>query len=206
MRVFSTKIKILIPAIIILLGCFSCQTALKLFLRIKEPKQFVDNEEREEYYEPFMEKTPKYYSSLKIYTVSDTTALMSFVRKYTSYPMIVIQNKRTDSIYKLDCFEDIKWIVEHVNSNKLAYLNRMLKYDLSGNPNQYDDIKKLVKNNTVTWYESYDSTGTDNNKWDVYMASGTFMGKKLRRMSLPVTEIKNIGDFHIIDLSVNKKP
>ncbi len=189
--------KILIPAVFILLGCFSCQTALKLFLRIKEPKQFVGNEEREEYYEPFMEKTPKYYSSLKIYTISDTTALMAFMRKHTSYPMVIIQNTETDSIYKLGCFEDMKWDVENINKEELDYL-------IPGKQNQYNDIRELLKNHAIIWHESYDSTVTHTNKWDVYMVSATFFGKKLRRMSLPVTEIKNIDNFNIIDLSVNE--
>lgn len=190
----SKKVKIFIPAIFILLGCFSCGTVLKWALRMKTPKALVSDQDRTAFYRPFTEKKP-YYNSLKIYTLSDTATFTDFLSKSRSFPMILIKNIQTDSIYSLSCFEDITWDIENIHENDFTYLTPAAE-------SVYQDLFSLLEpDKSVVWYQTTSDINKDDYEWDVYLGSGIFLGKKLRRLILPVTELKNIREFNIIDLS-----
>lgn len=68
----TKKIIFIALTFLFVFGLFSCQTALKLFLRIKDPEkhEFVSNVERSEYYKPFIDKDSTNYSIFSIYLKS----------------------------------------------------------------------------------------------------------------------------------------
>lgn len=185
-----------------MLGLFSCQPAIKLFLRVKDPSKhrYVNNKDRLEYYQPFLEKTPQYYSFLNLYTITDTSTIQKFMKQHPSYPMIIVQDRKTDSLYRISCFEDVEWDVEHLDKRKsLTSLYRAKREN-------YTDVQKLLKENVSLWRQEEQNVIQDSIKnWNVYMVSGIFLGKKIRKMTLPIMELKNVNEFNIIDLSVNKE-
>ncbi|MDT0293052.1 hypothetical protein ACFQ3R_09745 [Mesonia ostreae] len=187
------KIKNLILICLIILGFFSCQPALKLFLGIKNPQLFLSNEERMEYYQPFAEKT----DALIVYSLRDNLALTKAAESYTTYPLIYAKNKKNDSIYKLNCFEDISWDVENINKKEYSNLVTAKKDSLN-------IIIQMIEANSKLVYQPDTSRLNDTLMWDIYMVSGTFLGNKLRKRMLPVADINSIHSFNILDISLDK--
>lgn len=130
----------------------------------------------------------------------DTTHLKTYMKKHVSYPMIIVQNTKTDSIYRLSCFDDMKWDINELNEGNPEYLYK-------ADPETYKDVKSLIEENHVNlWYsQSGNKLIEDSKKWNIYFVSGIFLGKKLRRLSFPATNLKDVDQFNIIDLSVNKE-
>lgn len=183
--------KILICVIILVF--FSCQPALKLFLGIKNPKFSLSNEERMEYYEPFAEKI----DVLLVYSLKDSLALKKAADSFDTYPIIYIKNRKNDSIYKLSCFEDIAWDVENIN--KIEYSDLV-----KAEQNNFKLVHQMIENNSKLVHRSDIQKVRDTLNWDIYMVSGTFLGKKLRKRMLPVSEINSIHSFKILDISLDK--
>lgn len=170
----------------------SCSPMAKLYFGIKDPKVYESNENRLEYYKPFYEEEK---TKVTIYTLKDTTALLTALRSFT-FPRIYIQNKTTDSIYKLTCFDDIKYDIEYINNNKLSEL-------YPADTAEVYLLKKFITENTKLNYTANETL--PEKEWDIYLVSGTFLGKKIRKRTLPISTINGLNQIKIVDLSINKE-
>jgi len=176
------------------LGFFSCQPVLKLFLGIKNPNFTLSNEERKEYYQPFIvEKKEEVF----IYALKDTSSLNKAGGTFTSYPSIYAKNRENDSVYLLNCFEDISWDVENINKKDYSHLT-------IADSVKFNALTQLLELHSELVHTPNEFLKKDTlNIWSVYMVSGTFLGKKLRKRMLPVVNINALHKLEILDISLS---
>lgn len=192
----SKKIFIKTPAILILLGFFSCQSLVRMYLGVDtSPQLSINNSQRMEYYNPFVQHSKK--TTLTIYTILDTTALINAFQTFQNYPGIYLKDNLNDNVYILNCFEDVEWDVQNINSGNLENL-------VKANKKSFDSLIYFISNKSEIVYHSTPSPKIDkNNRWNLYMISGLFLGKKLRKRSLPILNIQGLKSFQLLDLSIN---
>ncbi len=178
--------------VILPLSLFSCQLTLKTFLGIKDFKQHVSEENRLEYYNGFIENNDY---NLKIYTFKEQDSLFSFLIKQNNFPLIVVNNLESKEKYRLSCYEDVSYDVELLNKNELI-VNQDSIQDI------YGLINKTIKQNLKISYNNEKTV--QNPKWDIYIVSGTFLGKKLQKKTLEISKLNNINTINIIDMSMEK--
>lgn len=180
-----------ITALLVLsVSVFSCQPLLRAYLGVKKPTLVVSQNERMEYYSPYFEG--KNFKT-EIYTLADTTGFHVF--DSLMFPKLFLKNRHTDALYLFNCYEDMGYDVDNFNSGKEEELTK-------GNQKELDYIKRTM-DKYGRKIHSINDTITTGGDWDLYMANVTFMGKKLRRMSLPLSEIEGLNRFIIFDLSID---
>lgn len=186
------KNKIYIKGFILLslLAFTSCSPIAKIVLGIKDFKTYVSNEERFEYYKPFLELQNGKYS---VYTFKNWEGIQA-VFDSVHVPRIYVENTVTDSVYVLSCYEDIVADIEDINNDKLDMVS-------IANKKEFINFKNIIDTSTVL--TSSEKEIKRNEKWKVYLIHGTFMGKKLRKKTLPVTSIKSLQEMLIIDTSID---
>ncbi len=170
----------------------SCQTLVFAYYGIKNPNKAISKEKRFAYYEPFT-SNPKI--DVKLYALSDTTKWTNIFQKLEGYsfPMIYLRNNRTDSLYSISCYEDIKWEINLINDDNL-------QYTYSGDEEKMAHIKKIITDKAEPLYDSKKQSLTSA-KWDIHIVSATFLGKKLRKRMLPIFTLKGLGAITILDIS-----
>ncbi|QTY27828.1 hypothetical protein [Flavobacterium sp. CS20] len=174
------------------LSLFSCQLTLKALLGIKDFNQYVTQDNRLEYYEGFLENNDY---SLKIYTFKEEDSLFSFLKKQNNFPFIVVNNLESNQKYRISCYEDVSYDVELLNNNNLSVNQDSIT-------NTYSFIDKTIKQNLKITYNKEKTV--QNPIWDIYIVSGTFLGKKLQKRTLGITKLNNIKTINIIDMSMEK--
>ena len=178
--------------VILPLSLFSCQLTLKAFLGIKDFKQYVSEEDRLEYYNGFIENNQY---SLKIYTFKEQDSLFGFLKKQKNFPFIIVNNLESNKKYRLSCYEDVNYDAELLNKNELT-VNQDSIQDI------YELINKTIKQNLKISYNKEKTV--QNPKWDIYIVSGTFLGKKLQKRTLGIRKLNKINSINIIDMSMEK--
>lgn len=189
-RIWS-KIKKTILLIVLVFFLCSCQTLIFAWYGIKKPEKAVSKKERIAYYEPFI---TNHEVDVKLYALSDTTEWFKTFQSFKGYsfPMIYLKNYDTDSLYSLNCFEDVKWEINLINDNNLDYT------DL-GDEENASHIKKIVANKSELLFNSKKTASHKTSKWSVQIVSATFLGKKLRKRMLPIFELKGL-DLSLIHI------
>lgn len=160
----------------------------KAEITIRPESEIID------YYTPFI-KDNKY--KLKIYILSNYNSANKAVNNF-GVPRIFIKNRVTNLVYELDCFEDIQDNINDINNNVID------EYVIVKNKEEYENIEEFINGtqSSKLIYSSGESNG--NKKWDVYMSYATFFGKKLRKLTLPVTGLNDINEIIILNLSFHK--
>ena len=69
---------------------------------------------------------------------------------------------------------------------------------------QYLENKKIIEENFEVTNSIKPRIEGDYKKWDILYVGGSFLGKKLRKRSLPAFKIEGLSNVSIVDLSVNK--
>lgn len=179
---------------IIILSLTSCQPILKIFLGIKEPKIELKNSERLKYYQPFFNKNSKITS---IYSLNDTLKLKEAFKDFNDFPIVYIENLDDEKVYYINCYDDTQDKIEDINSNKLPS-------SIKSNDSVFIKIEKYLDKLNSKKVQEIKNDELPYGKWNVYLVSGTFLGKKLRKRTLPIINLKEINSFKILDLSVNK--
>ena len=177
---------------ICLISANSCQTLAKAYFGIKNPKVYGDPEKREKYYEPFYENKPHL---VNLYTIADTSTWVPTFEKL-HVPRVLLKNNITDTVYVLSCFEDIAYDVELLNAKKYGKVYKADSFEFS-------KVQDAFKNTAVKSYTV--NEGYNKGEWDAYLIYGTFMGKKIRRRTLPITELNGLRSINILDVSVDKE-
>lgn len=191
---FKKKINYFIIILILTVFSFySCQTILKSYLGIKNPQPVLSNTERLEYYKPYIEISD---SNFELFVVKELDTLLNTFNKHQSYPLIFIQDSTIEDgdVYLLNCFEDVSYSIEDINSGNLEEVPKGKKTELS-------DLKSYLDINTEVTYSNYIDK---NRKWNVYVVSATFLGKKLRKRMLSIMKLQDLNKVSILDLSVNE--
>ncbi|MCF1421790.1 hypothetical protein [Mangrovimonas futianensis] len=173
---------------------FSCQPIIKVITGVKNPTILLDNSERLKYYSPFFE-THSY--PIKIYALKDTTALKNGFSTFKSYPQIYLNHRKTNTTYFLNCYDDLElYIKEDINEKKYENLYQVANDSLT-------NLKDFIEEYSTIVYQK-EHLNSNSNVWDVFIVSGTFLGNKIRRKSLPLTQIEDLNYMYILDLSINK--
>ena len=85
----------------------SCQTLVKTYMGISDPKMEVESGKRLKYYKPLYEGKEH---ETQILTVANQDAYINTFQT-VSFPEIYLHNRITDSLYVLSCFEELKYNV-----------------------------------------------------------------------------------------------
>lgn len=172
-------------------GFQSCQSLLKSYTGIKNPEIEINSQERLDYYQPYTESTN---TKVAMYAFLDIKTLQNGFNTFKNYPNIIIKNNSTHKIYKLNCYDGLNLYIEDINNNNYTDLLEVKEKDLQ-------DILKFIENGTEIVFKKHEIT---QKRWDVYLVSGTFLGEKLRKKSLPITQINDLNQLTILDLSITK--
>jgi hypothetical protein len=179
----NKKIKYFIIIALTLFSLYSCQTILKAYTGIKNPKLELSSDERLEYYNPFIENSDSNFE------------LINTFNKYQNYPLIFIQDRTIENdIYLLNCFEDVSYNIENINMNNFEGI-------IKGKTSELSDLKAFLDTNAEVTYSNFIDK---NKKWNVYIISGTFLGNKLRKRMLPIMQLQDLNKVLILDLSTNE--
>jgi hypothetical protein len=147
-----------------------------------------------DYYAPFLQDD-KYVS--KVYILSNYDSAQDALNSFGT-PRVFLKNRVTGVLYELDCFEDLQANIDDINNNAADdYIVLKNKQDLFSLEEFVNDKKssKMI-------LSSGESKGVK--KWDVYISYATFLGKKLRKLTLPVTGLNDINEVVILNLSFHK--
>lgn len=192
----------LIPVCLCILGFWSCQTLATMYSRVKQPKMEMTNTERLNYYEPFLSDT----ATVQIYALKDTTAVLKAFNRDFDLPLVFVENTQTHQVYKFEnCFDDLKYQVQDINT---GHLNDSILEPITKENDSlyqiYHEWKSFVPDQSKLVYSSKSTDTTSQKEWKIYWISGAFMGKKFRRLTLPIREIKNTKSLTILDMSMDK--
>lgn len=128
----NKKIKYFIIIALTLFSLYSCQTILKAYTGIKNPKLELSSDERLEYYNPFIENSD---NNLELFLVKEMDTLINTFNKYQNYPLIFIQDRTIENdIYLLNCFEDVSYNIENINMNNFEGI-------IKGKTSELSDLK-----------------------------------------------------------------
>lgn len=178
--------------LLLFLSFASCQTLVKTYMGISNPKMEVESNKRLKYYQPLYEGKEH---ETQILTVTNQDAYIKTFQTVSSIPEIYLHNRVTDSLYVLDCFEDLKYDVEDFNNGLWHELSKPER-------KSYDAAKNIIKEAVQVYSVNKD---VQKGEWDVYMMYGTFMGKKLRNRLVPLTTLNGLNKMVILDVSVDKR-
>src|SRR5690606_22865261 len=189
---FNKKINYFIIIALTLFTFYSCQTILKAYTGIKNPKLELSSDERLEYYNPFIENSD---NNLELFLVKEMDTLINTFNKYHNYPRIFIQDRTIENdIYLLNCFEDVSYDIENINMNNFEGI-------IKGKTSELSDLKDFLDTNAQVTYSNFIDK---NKKWNVQIISGTVLGNKLRKRMLPIMQLQDLNKILILDLSTNE--
>ena len=179
----------------------SCQPVLQLFTGVKSNIEiYQTNEERQAYYAPLISAVDE--ANVKIYTLKDKEldSIIGTINTLAkSMPLIYLKNIESKDLYRLSCYEDINYDIENImNETYKRYISK------DSIEQQYLENKKIIEENFEVTNSIKPRIEGDYKKWDILYVGGSFLGKKLRKRSLPAFKIEGLSNVSIVDLSVNK--
>ncbi|WP_121665692.1 hypothetical protein [Mesonia aquimarina] len=180
----------------LILGVTSCQPILKAVTGIRNPKFEMTQVERMEYYQPLIAEN--YETKITAFANWEDLQKGFNIANASGYPNLFIKNLETQKIYRLDCYEDLEENIEEINQQDYSYVEEKQE-----ETEYFYKIDSLSSNSTEVVYHNLPIQPTKEKTWDVIILSGTFLGKKLRKRTLPIKNLENISSLKIIDLSIN---
>ncbi|MFL9835892.1 hypothetical protein ABS768_00185 [Flavobacterium sp. ST-75] len=189
----KTHIKTLLVLSFVFLA--SCTPIAKIIYGIKNFETYVPNDERVEYYKPYFESTD---NKVNIYAFKNREGLKA-TSDSVGIPRVFLHNILNDSVYVLNCHEDMLYDVEEINKNNFKDI-------LLADKKEFVNLKNIIDTSAVLTYTENEIR--KNNKWKVYLVNGTFMGKTLRKKALPVTKtLEGVEELIVVDVSIDgEKP
>ncbi|OYQ31954.1 hypothetical protein CHU92_15025 [Flavobacterium cyanobacteriorum] len=173
----------------------SCETVKRTYFGMEKTEITIKPDtEVIEYYRPFL-KDNEY--ALKIYTLSNYDAAGKALSNI-GVPKIFIKNRKTNVIYQLDCFEDIQDNIQDINNNVID------GYITLKNEQEFKNLEAFINAAQSSKMIFFSGENNTMKTWDIYISYATFLGKKLRKLTLPVTELNDINEIIILNLSFNK--
>lgn len=182
---------------------YSCQSLTKLYTGIKDPEIYLSQKGRLEYYEPFFED--KDSLDVEIYSITNIENLQYAFNNFQNYPQVYLINKSENKIYGVNCYDDVSYSIEEIEEGKFEnYINEEIIND------NLKIAKEILSNKSQLVYEKQRKVTSskiilDNSNWKALIVSGTFLGKKIRKKTLPILELEDLTKLKIIDLSINKE-
>ena len=174
-----------------LVSLASCTPMAKIIFGIKKYETYVPNEKRFEYYKPYFETSE---NKVSIYAFKNWEGLQATFDS-VHVPRVFLQNTLNDSVYVLNCHEDMIDDVENINKNDFKDIK-------IANQKEFVSLKNIIDTSSVLTYTEDEIR--KNEKWKVYLVNGTFMGKKLRKKALPITtKLEGIEEFIVVDVSID---
>lgn len=173
----------------------SCESAKKAYLGIGKTEVTIrPTDEVLEYYAPLRKN-----DSIKtnIFVISNYDSADKALKEF-GVPRIFLKNRKTGIVYELDCFEDVKASIDNLNNN---IQNDDMKVK---NPQEFISFTEFIITKNDSKLVASSGTGDITKKWDLYLSYATFLGKKLRRLTLPVTSLQSVNELNILDLSIDK--
>ncbi|SHJ05118.1 hypothetical protein SAMN04488096_107143 [Mesonia phycicola] len=190
-----------ITAMFIAVIFYSCQSVFRLYTGVKNKIViYQTNEERQAYYASFISAVNE--ANVKVYTLKDKEldSIIGTINTLAkNMPLMYLKNTETQSLYRLSCYEDITYDIENIINDKYSW-DYLDKDSIS---NQYLNQQKYINKNFEVSFDN-ESKQDSVAKWDVLYVGGSFLGKKLRKRSLPAFKIEGLRNVSIVDLSVNK--
>ncbi|TPV35071.1 hypothetical protein FJ651_05985 [Paucihalobacter ruber] len=192
----KNKFKIFLIVILVLGILVSCQPIFKLVTGVKNPKVYVSNQDRIEYYNPWIENKE---AAILIKTIENQKSFVSVFQalEEVSFPIFIIEDIQNKKSYTVNCYEDFDYTVELLDQKKLDKLKETQL-----------PILKLVdslSNNFITKETFNKSKTTKQDGYHIRIVHGTFLGKKLRkRISGVFNSLDPISSITILDLSIDE--
>ena len=170
----------------------SCQTVLKTALGLKDFESEISNSKRLAYYDPFVRSEVE---NLQLYAVADSVKLKIALFNFKNFPHIVAEDLLNQKFYRINCYDDMEGFITNINKGELQLLKEI-------SSETFNETKSHFDSNQIQ-YSRAKPKNSSRKKWDIYLVSGTFLGKKLRDRTLPITDLQNIDNLSILDLSIN---
>ncbi len=192
-----TMIKIKLFAFLLFIAsCFSsCETAKKAFMGIgrAEVKLRPANDVIK-YYEPFFADNSH---KTNLYVIANYDASNKALKSF-KFPRTFLKDRENGNVYELSCFEDVASNIQDINNNIFS------EYIILKTPEDFTNLIAFIGNKAESKLIMHSGENNTSKKWEVYIAYATFLGKKLRKMTLPVTTLNNINEVTILDLSIDE--
>lgn len=188
-------IRSFIVLLVLTLSFSSCESAKKAYLGIgKTEVKIRAASEVIKYYEPFLKNET---FKTKVFVISNYDSSDKALKNFR-FPGIFIKNRETGAVYELDCFEDVKASIDDINNNSI-------ESDITVKDTQeFLRLTEFINNGKDSKLITSTGESSAAKKWDVYMSYATFLGNKIRRLTLPVTTLKDVNELTILDLSIDK--
>ena len=163
----------------------------KIIYGIKDFKTYVPSDKRIEYYKPYFETTN---NKVSIYSFKNWEGLQATFDS-VGVPRVFLHNILNDSVFVLNCHEDMLYDVEEINKNNFKDI-------LLADKKEFVNLKNIIDTSAILTYTENEIR--KNNKWKVYLVNGTFMGKTLRKKALPVTKtLEGVEELIVVDVSID---
>jgi hypothetical protein len=190
------RFKILVALITFIIAFYSCQPIFKLVTGVKNPKVYVNNQDRIQYYNPWIENKE---AEILIKTIENQKSFVAAFQALedVSFPIFILEDIQNKKSYTVNCYDDFDYTVELLDQKKLHKLKETQL-----------PILKLVdslSDNFITKKSFNKSKTTKQDGYQIRIVHGTFLGKKLRkRISSVFNSLDPISSITILDLSIDE--
>lgn len=181
---------------LVVFSTLSCQTALKLFTGFRNPNVYESREDRQRYYNPWLDSLEVPY---EVKTLKDEDSFIYAFESLSdfSFPMMILKSNESSLTYNIDCFEDVDYSVDLINKDNFEDIEIAA-----------DSLVSLVNElsvNHISMMNYKNSTVAPKRRYDVTIVHGMFMGKKTRkRMTYLFENLQELNSVTILDLSIDE--
>ncbi len=169
-----------------------CQPMMRLITGTKSKIDVIaENKERLVYYQPYLDA-----DNVSIYTFKSLEEICKYISYFGSQVSTVyFEDIENSQYFKISCFDDIRYIFDDMNKGEdVSYWDPVSAED-------FLPIKNYIIQSSERVY--YQENQSQPKKWNIYLFSGTFMGKKLRKRTATLTKIEQLNFLYILDLSID---
>ncbi|MDR0229415.1 MAG: hypothetical protein LBI72_10170 [Flavobacteriaceae bacterium] len=150
----------------------------------------MENQRRLKHYRPYLNA-----DNISIYTFQSPNEWCKNINYFVSQiSTIYFEDIENSKYYKVDCYDDIKDTFADLNRGDTSLLNTVLEEEFLPVKNYIVQTSKMVFNQQKQEQPK---------KWNVYLASGTFMSGLVKKRTVTVTKIKELNHLYILDVSVD---
>lgn len=178
--------------LVLVFGMFaSCQPLLRLATGVNAKLEYtLNNTERLKYYKPYFEA-----DNASVYTLANSEEFCKNINYFGSQVSTVyFEDTEQRHYYTMSCFDDIRSAYEDLNNEDFSFLTPISE-------EVFFPIKDYITNTSLRVFNQ--EQVEKHKRWNVYIITGTFMGKKLRKRTAMLTEIKDLNYLYLLDLSVD---
>lgn len=181
----------IVCCIVVLLLFTGCQPFMRLVTGISsniEPA--MENNKRLKHYQPYLNA-----DNVSIYTFKNPTEWCKNINYFGGQiSTIYFEDIENNKYYKVSCYDDIKDVYADLNRGDTSLLKAVLEDEFLPIKNYIVQTSEMVFNQKKQEQPK---------KWNVYLASGTFMGGLVKKRTVTVTKIKELNHLYILDVSVD---